>query len=305
MRVIDLHCDTLACAEQDGRDLFRNEGQLDLERGIRLGSWVQTFACFLPSSLRGEEAYQTFLRQRGRLLEALERYPDTLELYHSGIEPVSGKCTALLSVEGGTALAGKAERIEEFKKLGVSFFTLVWNGDNELAHGVGGENAGLTSFGRECLAELEKWNILPDISHLNDLGMADVFSLTEGPVLATHSNLRSVWDHPRNLTEEQFRELVRRKGLCGINYYPAFVNGGSDYEPEALRRHLERMLELGGEDILALGSDYDGADMPAFLCSVEKLAVLREYVVEWYGEGLAEKLFFENARRFLEKNLRV
>lgn len=305
MKSFDLHCDTLACSNMDGRNLRENDGQLDLTRGARLGTWVQTFACFLPSDLRGEEAHADFLSQVAVFEKALADNPDLMRRYETGVAPKEGMCNAILSIEGGTAIGGKLENIEKCKQLGVSYFTLVWNGDNEIAHGVGGEDKGLTDFGKEAVRELERCNIIVDISHLNDKGMADVFAMATKPIMATHSNIRSVHEHFRNLTDEEFRFLVDNGGLCGINYYTEFINGKPDYTPEDFHRHLDRMLELGGKDIIALGSDFDGADMPPWLNKVEKLADLYRYVTEWYGTELADKVFFENAYTFTEKNVKI
>lgn len=301
MRLFDLHCDTLERCLSTGEPLERNSGQLDLERGTAGGyPWIQTFACFLDQNDHGEAALQKFLSMRQILMDAVE-HSSRLVLWDGG-EPRPGVCTAQLAVEGGQALAGRLENVERFAEWGVRILTLVWNGDNELGSGaLDGQDRGLTPFGRACLRELERCGILADVSHLNDRGIADVFALAERPVLATHSNLRSIHGHPRNLTEEQFRHLVSEGGLCGLNYYPLFVNGGTDCTPEELRRHLERMLELGGENSVALGSDFDGAGMPSFLGGVEGVCTLYRHVVKWYGESLADRLFYQNAASFFAK----
>ena len=304
-RVFDLHCDTLSRCLDTKELLFQNSGQLD---GARIcgtnAPWVQTFACFIESGCRGEAAFQRFLSMQRLLCKTLESDPAHFALYSPGKEPKPAQCIAVLSVEGGTAIGGNICNIEAMADLGVRFFTLVWNGDNELAHGTGGEEKGLTPFGKDCLKELLRVGIVPDISHLNDFGIDDVFSQTDAPVIATHSNLRAVCDHPRNLTDAQFKELVRRRGLCGLNFYPLFVTGEKHdpYAYDALRRHLDRMLFLGGERIVALGSDFDGALMPPCLSSAERLVTLYEAVVKWYGESLADRLFYGNAADFMQKH---
>lgn len=304
MDIFDLHCDTLTRCLDKKKSLWENDGQLDLKRGTVYSRWVQVFACWLEPCYQGEEAYSRFLAQRQVLQDAFCRHPDRIRPF-AGEQPQANCCEAILSVEGGHALAGKLSHIADMAALGVRFLTLVWNGDNELGSGaIGGQNRGLTSFGKACLPELSKNGIMVDIAHLNDRGIDDVFACSDRPVAATHSNLRSVCPHPRNLREDQFSELIRRKGICGINYYPAFVNGEKDYAPEALRRHLERMLELGGEDVIALGSDFDGASMPHFLRGIETLANLRADVVQWFDESIAQKLFFGNACRFVRDNLK-
>ena len=303
MRVFDLHCDTLARCLDSTEALYENTGHVDAKRIVSSKApWVQTFAAFIESDIRGEAAWDRFCAMHRLLVSAVERDPAHFAFYRPQEEPQAGKCTAAFSVEGGTAIAGDITRIGKMAEMGVRFFTLVWNGDNELAHGVGGEEKGLTPFGRDCLAELFRVGIVPDISHLNDPGIDDVFSFSDAPVMATHSNLRSVCGHPRNLTEPQFKELVRRKGLCGINFYPLFVTGEAN-DPigfDAIRRHLDRMLELGGERVVALGSDFDGAWMPPVLNSAEKLENLYTAVVQWYSQSLADRLFYGNAADFMQ-----
>mgnify|MGYP002556338561 CR=1 FL=1 len=304
-RVFDLHCDTLSRCLDTKELLFQNSGQLD---GARIcgtnAPWVQTFACFIESGCRGEAAFQRFLSMQRLLCETLES--DPFALYSPGKEPKPAQCTAVLSVEGGTAIGGNICNIEAMADLGVRFFTLVWNGDNELAHGTGGEEKGLTPFGKDCLKELLRVGIVPDISHLNDFGIDDVFSQTDAPVIATHSNLRAVCDHPRNLTDAQFKELVRRRGLCGLNFYPLFVTGEKHdpYAYDALRRHLDRMLFLGGERIVALGSDFDGIDCPLelehaghmdrLICALEQGGFTPRQI---------ERVCWQNAWDFYERTL--
>ncbi len=304
MRIFDLHCDTLCRCVGTGEKLLKNAGQLDLTRDIRTEGWVQTFACFVSNRQKGEEAVQAFEAMRRVLADTLEESPDKIALWQPGSQPQRGICSAVLAVEGGQALGGNIENVARMKELGVAFLTLVWNGDNELASGgVGGMDRGLTDFGKECLREMNRVGIVPDISHLNDKGIADVFACSGAPVMATHSNLRSVCGHPRNLTEEQFRFLVENGGVCGLNFYPAFINQESDYTPDDFRRHLDRMLSLGGEHTVALGSDFDGAEMPSFLKGVESLYILYGHVVEWYGEKVADQLFYQNAADFAARSL--
>ncbi|MFZ2537738.1 MAG: membrane dipeptidase [Oscillospiraceae bacterium] len=305
MLLFDLHCDTVTGCLESGRSLVKNEFQLDLERGNRLGTWVQVFAFWLDTKYCGDKAYDRFLEQRRLLVHEIERHSDKIELYHTGAEVTQGKCSALMAVEGGHVLGGKLERIDYLKQLGVSFLTLVWNEDNEIGCGAKGSDNGLTDFGREAVVELERNNIIIDISHLNQKGTDEVFHLAKKPLVATHSNSRAIHDIKRNLCDYQLKYLIDHNGLCGINYYPEFVNGMEDCTAEDFKRHLDHILELGGEDILALGSDFDGAPMPSFLNGIEALYIFYGNVVKWYGQKIADKLFYENARQFTEKNIIV
>lgn len=306
IRVFDLHCDTLTACLDTGCRLQKNSKQLDLTRMDGYDGWVQAFACWLQPQYHGPAAWKRFLAQREVLVEALRESPEQIERYDPEGWPAAGKCAAILTVEGGHALGGELSHIPQMRELGVQMLALLWNGENELGSGaVDGSPNGLKPFGKACIPLLEENRITVDISHLNDAGIDDVFALSTRPVAASHSNLREVCGHPRNLQDDHFQELCRRGGVCGINYYPLFVNGEKDYSPRELVAHLDRMLWLGGEDTVALGSDFDGASMPHFLKSVEMLANFYADVVKWYGEKLAKKLFFANAARFAAENFRL
>ncbi len=184
--------------------------------------------------------------------------------------------------------------------------TLTWNGPNELASGNVDPQMGFTDFGREAVKEMERQNIIVDVSHLNDKGMEELMGgLATKPIIATHSNLRSICSHKRNLTEEMFRYIVEHKGLCGLNLLHNFVSDEPKKDSKAeLFRHVYRMLELGGEDVIACGSDFDGGiesqmDNPALFAS------FGDYMVEnGINRRIADKIMFGNALHFFEENIR-
>ncbi len=303
MRIFDLHCDTLARCVDCGESIVKNSGHFDLERVNALDVfWVQTFACFIESDVVGEAAWKRFCEMESLLRSTLRRFPEKIMLYDPNGAQTPGICQAILSVEGGTVLGGDVSRVSELAERGVRMLTLVWNGENDLAGGVGSKKR-LTALGRACLAQMREVQMLPDLSHMNDRSMDDVFSFDDGPVLCTHSNLRAVCGHPRNLTDAQFSEIVRRGGICGINLYPLFVNGENDCTEEDVHRHLDRMLSLGGLETVAVGTDFDGAVMPSFANSAQMLATLYESVVKWYDQTVAERLFYENAASFFKRTL--
>ena len=153
------------------------------------------------------------------------------------------------------------------------------------------------------MAELERWNITLDVSHLNDKGFDDVVHTAKKPFIATHSNLRSVCGHKRNLTDDQFKEIARRGGIVGINFCKSFLNGDRDKAgfPDLLR-HIERMLSLGGENVIAIGSDFDGTTVPDGMGSVENLADVGNYLLRaGLGETQVEKIMGGNAYEFLRR----
>ncbi len=303
MNVFDLHCDTVSACLKQGKDLSENDLQLDLRRGLSFEHWVQTFAFWIDDCYREEDAWNHFLKQYAFWKkEALKNRQEMTFLSDShGVSP--HHCNAILSIEGGAALGGKLERIEQIKNMGISFLTLTWNGPNELGAGVSGMG-GLTPFGKEAVRELERQNVMIDVSHLNEEGFWDVAKIARKPFLATHSNYREVQEHPRNLKKEQVLELIQRKGLIGINFYPVFVTGGQNCRIEDILRHIEGILSLGGEQVLSLGSDFDGARMPRDLSGIKGLEKLYQSMIKYFGKELTNCIFYDNAMRFVSENIR-
>ncbi|WP_093987743.1 dipeptidase [Massiliimalia timonensis] len=299
--VFDLHCDTVSACLEQGCELERNPLQLDLERGCTFPQWVQTFAFWIDDCYRGEPAWHHCREQRRLFQKFLEGSPQRLCLWEPGNELREHCCNALLSVEGGAAIAGKLSRIETLREMGVALFTLTWNGDNELASGVLGSDQGLTALGKETVKELERQQIIVDVSHLNQQGFYGVERVSKKPFVATHSNAAAVCPHPRNLTDDQIRCIAERGGLIGLNFYPLFVNGEQECMIEELIRHAEHILCAGGEQVLSLGSDFDGAAMPKALPEIMGLENLYQSMIKYFGGNLTKKIFFENAAEFFRR----
>lgn len=304
IKVFDLHCDTASTCLAKKQDLFLNNCQLDLKRGNQFQKWIQTFAFWIDDRYRGEDAWQDFEQQYAFFTAQCDRYADAVRHFSDSGSVCEYCCNVLLSIEGGAVLGGRLERIAELKKRGIRFFTLVWNEKNEIASGAQAAG-GLTAFGKEAVAELERNRILVDISHLNDESFYDLIQLTQQPLIATHSNARAVCDHPRNLTDDQIEYLIAHHGLIGMNFYPLFVNLQKDCTFAELFRHVEHILALGGERVLALGSDFDGADMPNVLSNVKKLETLYQSMVKCFGKKITDRIFYQNALDFTDQNKAV
>ena len=331
--LIDLHCDTLTAltpedahllaATQDPArreeavsaltDRSREVNTLDLPgrhfslsaipEGVR---WCQCCAIFIPDGLRGREAISYYECWRDSFYRQMDALVRRVSLCRSAgdIEDAweQGKAAAVLTVENGSALAGRLDRVEALARDGVQMMTLTWNGENEIASGNVTDH-GLSPFGREAVPELERWGILADVSHLNDRGLEDFLKTAKRPFAASHSNARAVCGHRRNLADEQIKELAARGCLIGLNYYHAFLrDDGRPAGPEDLWRHVEHFMELGAEGVLALGSDADGADLPGWLDSPEKFAGLYQLFLErGLSQSQAEGILWRNALDFLKK----
>lgn len=310
--IIDLHCDTLTrCLKQEKaafNSLNEPSFQLALDKMPADVRWAQCFAIFIPDQYRGEEAVAFF----DRYTESFDRQ---MALFSDRILPCRsfsdlenafsrGKFAAILTVEGGCVLAGDLKRVETIRRAGVRMVTLTWNGPNEIGSG-NVTQEGLTAFGRQAVREMEEAGVLIDVSHLNDAGMADLLDTAKKPFVASHSNARSVCGHLRNLTDDHIREMAARKCLIGLNYYRDFLSDTGRGDLQDLWRHVCRFGELGALHCLALGSDYDGADIHPDLDSVEKsLRIGDDLVSRGLSREEADGIMFGNACRFFRQNLR-
>lgn len=300
MRHFDLHCDTLNRCLRGRKSVLDNDYSLSVEKGMIFDQWVQVFAAFIDDDHRGAKAYQRFIAQAEKLKQAISESDKIVPYDKENIR--DDICNAILAVENGAALGGKLERIAEFAEMGVRLMTLVWNGENELGGGVESE-IGLTDFGRKAVRELEDHRIIIDVSHLNRLGFWDLCEVAERPFIASHSNCFEVCPHQRNLDDLQIKEIIRRGGLIGVTFYPVFINSESDASFQELRRHIRHIITLGGEDCIAVGSDFDGAAMPSVLTGIDRIPDWHQNLLKHFEPELVEKITFGNAERFFRENL--
>ncbi len=308
--VIDLHCDTLTAAmdfTQCQDTLNNSRSAFALSRLPPDVRWCQCCAVFVPDGLSENEAWRYYGFHRNNFTRQLETF-SLCALPCRTAEDIerawkSGKTALMLTVENACFLGTGVNGVEELSRDGVVLVSLTWNGKNTL--GAGHRAAGgLTSLGRAVVGALEDRGIILDVSHLNDNGLSDVLDIARRPFVATHSNARAVCPHPRNLTDGQLKELIARGCLMGLNYYSPFLRGdGAPGELNDLCRHADHILALGGGDCLALGSDFDGADLPPCLDSCEKVPALGSYLTRQFGIELAEKILWRNALTFFQKNL--
>ncbi len=304
MRLFDLHCDTLYECYRKGESLSCNSCAVDLLRGRQYTPWCQVFAVWLPDTVRGEQAWHqccdvlAFARKQanGTLC-----FPRTYSQLRTAFD--TGCVIGWLGVEGGASLAGKPERVAELATIGVKVITVTWNGSNELGNGCMAEDTGgLTEIGKLAVREMERYGIVPDVSHLNEAGFWDVAAVTQRPFIASHSVSMTVNEHPRNLRDDQFSELRDRGGLVGLTLCAEQLGEQSF---ECIYRHLNRYLELGGADTVALGFDLDGTDLPSEWQGIGVYELFAEYLQKRGVDAEnVDRLFFGNAYRFFSNLLK-
>jgi len=286
-----------------GASLWHNGGHISLDR-LGEARLAQCFAIWTPEAYRGADALAFYRAARDWFHQHVDAEADHLARPANVADADAildeGRAVGLLTVEGGGPVGQDLAVIDEMAADGVRMFTLTWNGPNAIASGHD-THEGISAFGRTAVARLEEKGIVIDVSHLNDEGFWDLAKIARKPFVASHSNARAVCSHLRNLTDSQFEAIRDAGGVVGINYCVFFLRDGGttqDVTFDDLSRHVDHLLSLGGEDVLALGSDYDGSTVPAWLDGCENLAPFYHQFAARFGEDLAKKVFYTNARDF-------
>ncbi len=307
MKLFDMHCDTLYRAYTENSTLFNDDFHISFNKAINISPYIQCLAVWIPDGYRGEAAWKLFCGCVEKLKHQLEnrniRWCRSSEDIRKTSEE-KGK-GIILTVESGAVLGGDLSKLQTIYDMGVRMMTLTWNGRNEIGDGIGETcDSGLTDFGKQCVREMERLGIIIDISHAGEKLFRDVADITTKPFVASHSNIRSVTPHKRNLTDEQFRCLIKRKGIAGLNFCADFLNKNkTNAQMYDIIRHAEMFIDIGGEKNLAMGGDFDGAEIPHEMHGIETMPVLYEMFLEHFGKDITDAIFFGNAFRFFTENL--
>lgn len=286
MQYFDLHCDTLYRAVMDNSDFVNDSYHISVNKAPQFDKWKQLFAIWIPDEIKGDKATDLFIK-------AVNKFRVLLPAYNN--------IDMMFAVENASMLNGDIRNIELLTLNKVRYVTLTWNGENELGCGAfSNADYGISEFGKNVVKELENNNICIDVSHASDKLFYDVLKIAEKPFLATHSNSRTITDHKRNLTDDQFKIIRDIGGVVGLNFYKGFLNDDEDKASiDDIVRHAEHFLNLDGENTLAIGSDFDGADMPIGISSIFDITAVYERFLREFGAKLTKKVFFDNANMYL------
>jgi membrane dipeptidase len=302
----------------------------DLPRLAEGGVGAQFWSVYVPVSLAGEAAVAVTLEQIDFVHRMAGRYPDRLELALSAADVerifAAGRVASLIGAEGGHSIGCSLGALRALYRLGVRYLTLTHSANVPWADSATDEPAaaGLTAFGREVVAEMQRLGMLVDLSHTAPPTMRDAFDAAVAPVIYSHSSARALCDHPRNVPDEMLARLPGNNGVCMVTFVPAFVSQqcrewhlGLDAEmkrrgldpwdqasraarEEYARRnpapratlaqvadHIEHVREVAGVDHVGVGGDFDGTeDLPDGLGDVSCYPAL---VAELLERGWSEQ----------------
>ncbi len=304
--VFDLHCDTalelLKPEVSANGGLFKNTLHIDLERAARLPGYCQCFGCFTTPSMQewtGKSPVDIFEQELAMIVGQIEMNSNLISQVFSAKDVEdnrkSGKMSAILTIEGPAGFGFDPELLEMLWRVGFRITSLGWNEKNVLtgSHKTGG---GLTDRGREFVKEAQRLGMLVDVSHISDEGFWDIIKISDRPIIATHSNSRSVCDNSRNLTDDMFQAICETGGVAGFNQCAPFVGEKPDFGTVA--DHICHFLELDPEGKhIALGGDLDGCDvLPAGFDGIQSYpAMANALLCRGVGEKIVENIYWNNA----------
>ncbi|MGN0378683.1 MAG: dipeptidase [Butyrivibrio sp.] len=317
-KYIDFHCDTLSVAARSGKDdIYSLPGQMvDIRKLKAANVMAQFFAIFFP------EYNDEFVRKFGSNEEyfamcyrvfqnSMEKHSDLIKQAGNGDDIEhnlqNGIISAFLTFEDGRIIDGVMENLEKYYNMGIRLITLTWNYENCFGYPNSGDagkmNKGLKPFGIEALSEMNRLGILVDVSHLSDGGFYDVAKYCKKPFIASHSNCRALSPHQRNLTDDMIRVLAEHGGVAGLNFAGDFLNEDiSDIHSrvERMVAHAAHMTDIGGEDIPAIGTDFDGIDSVLEISNPIEMDFLWDALKKaGFTERQIDKLAYQNAMRIM------
>jgi membrane dipeptidase len=313
LSLFDTHCDTAYELYHRGVHLDTNDCcHISLDKAACYENYAQYYAVWSNRRLDDETCWEDFLKIAANFKAELARIPDGAVQVTSAVELEtavnSGKHAAMLAVEDARLTAGKLERLDEMKALGVKYLTLLWGGDTCVGGSHNTQN-GLTDYGKALARRCFELGMIPDVSHASEQSVDDLIPIAYElgkPFIATHSNAYSLYGHTRNLRDRHFAVIKELGGIVGVSLCPSHLTDTSlrPATAEDVFAHVDYYLSIGGEDIVGFGADWDGTDLPEGFSGVNDLTQVAEIMARHnYSDALIHKIYWKNFYDFAMRNL--
>lgn len=308
---IDGHCDTLTCAYDEKNNIndekycfnMKSANYISKNKEIPVIQFMATFVNpkFSDGFTRAVNIIDWYKKNKGN--EFIIKSKEDLERIKK-----ERKVGVLLTIENGKAIEDKLDNIDILYQKGVRIMSVNWNEDNLLGTGaLTNKKTGLTEFGKEYIKKLEEKNIIIDISHSSERTFWDVIHNTTKPVIATHSCCYDICNHPRNLKDNQIKEIAKRKGIIGICFCSTFLKENGKADVTDIVKHIKYIIKLVGDDYIGLGTDFDGVDEEDRLLDIKNLKqvrILEENLKrENFNRKIIDKIMGENWYNFINENI--
>ncbi len=326
MKFIDMHCDTLMKAHFGKIPTVADlpDAMVDVKSMKKGGALAEFFAIFmLPEASYKRMGLTEPIDDEEYIKGMMDVFNATMAECSDDIAPAynaadllanekNGKMSGFLTFEDGRAIQGSFEKFDRYYDLGIRLVSLTWNykncfgSPNSLDPVVMAE--GLTEFGKEAITYMNEKGIIVDVSHLSDGGFADVVSIAKKPFVASHSNSRLLSPHQRNLTDDMIKIMGDKGCVTGINFGPGFLNEDTTSKEstvELMCKHIKHIVNVGGEDVIALGSDFDGIGGNMEIGNISQMQILFDALKkQGLSEALIEKVAYKNTLRVITEAMK-
>lgn len=301
MFFVDGHCDTIQVALDENIDLMNEQLSFNLEQAKKNGPMIQMTAVFVNPN------YKNSFQRAKNIIEYFEKqmkkYPEEVLQVKTKEDILKvekeNKIGCLLTIENGSAIEEKIDNVDYFYNKGVRVMSITWNEDNLL--GCGSQTKrdnGLTKLGEQYIKKLNQKGIMIDVSHSSEKTFWDTAKLTESPIVATHSCCYSLCPHPRNLKDEQIKQIAESGGIIGVCYCTAFLSKTEIAGVKEIARHICHIADLVGVDYVGVGSDFDGLEKEHIPTDLKNIGQIDNLIQELRNIGLHQ----EEIEKIMGKN---
>ncbi|MCJ7497158.1 MAG: dipeptidase, partial [candidate division Zixibacteria bacterium] len=246
--VCDLHSDTILKLKK-GDYVFSEKnatGHIDIPRLKEGGVDLQVFAVWVSPDFLPDSAAREAFNLIDFFYQQLEKYPDDLELAKniSDFKKINkkGRIACVLGLEGGHSIEGNIALLRTFHRLGVRYVTLTWENSNLLASSAAdtsSQKGGLTELGKDVIKEMNRLGMIVDVSHLSEQAFWEVMELSKAPVIASHSCVKAICNHYRNLTDEQIKAIAGSGGVIGINFFSGYLDDDYRKRSDSIYKEIQ------------------------------------------------------------------
>jgi len=313
IKLIDLHCDTIEKLSKDSHsELLENHYHVDIKKLRDGNSLAQFFALFIDAKevprqfINDLTAYTNYMldifnkeiENNKELISLTTNYEDLIK--NSNQDRIS----AFLTIESGEVIGLDINNLDDFYNKGVRLLTLTWNYKNNIGYPNFEKkyiNKGLTEFGIQVVERMNDLGMIIDVSHLSDKGFYDVARLSKRPFVASHSNSRTITNNPRNLTDDMIRIISNKGGIIGVNFYSLFLGENKVSKIDNIIRHIKYIRQIGGIDVIGIGSDFDGINCELDIQNIGQIdKLISGLYKEKFKDDEIEKIFYKNSLRLIK-----
>lgn len=311
-KLIDLHNDILEVMVHDTSYHLKhrhNYNHTDIPRLKDGGVDLQFFSVWVSPS-QYSNYYQQALVMLNIFNSELNQNVNSISQARTWFEADSviqqNKIAAVIGVEGGHHIENSIDKLVNLYNAGMRYMTITWNNSTDWAVSAQDSRSttvGLNDFGKQVIRTMDSLGIIIDVSHTGIKTIQDILQETQNPIVATHSGVRALRNHYRNLYDWQIQDIANSGGVIGVVFYPYFLNGSSNAGIQDVIAHIDYIKNLVGIDYVAIGSDFDGIEVvPLGLEDTSKFPNLTEALFDHgYTKEEVEKILYKNFKRVFEQ----